>query len=80
MRIKYDEASKSLIIRIVVTVAALAVAAVHLIRPTAKIDGVLLGLLVVARFALARLNLRVGRGSGLEGDLSQAQRGVGQHP
>lgn len=48
MRIRYDEASKSLVIRIVVTVAALVVAAVHLIRPTAKIDGVLLGLLVVA--------------------------------
>jgi hypothetical protein len=48
MRIRHDEAAKSLMIRIMVTVTALAIAAIHLVRPTSRIDGVLLGLLAVA--------------------------------
>jgi hypothetical protein len=43
-----DQSSRSSIIPIVVTVVALAIAAVHLMWPKMKIDGVLLGLLVIA--------------------------------
>jgi hypothetical protein len=48
MRRRLDDSSKSFTIRSAVTLAAMAIAAVHLSRPTVKIDGVLLGLLAVA--------------------------------
>jgi hypothetical protein len=48
MRTAHGNPWRPMATRLAVTVCALAVAAVHLMRPTAKIDGVLLGLLAVA--------------------------------
>jgi hypothetical protein len=45
---RLDDSWKPFLIRLVVTAGALIVALMHLMRPTAKIDGVLLGLLAVA--------------------------------
>jgi hypothetical protein len=48
MRATHGTSWRPMATRLTVTVSALAVAAVHLMRPTARIDGILLGLLAVA--------------------------------